>query len=107
MLRAARSGIAWALWFGVGVAPWASACNAKSAVVCDKLDGCGLLSRSADECVETIHRGFEDDGVDGEKLTKCIDCVSTKFCNELRAGQCEENCAPVLRQLRLRGILPR
>jgi hypothetical protein len=99
--------MAWALWFGVVAAPWTIACNPKSAVVCDKLEGCGVLSGSADECVETIRRGFADDGVDGKKLTKCIDCVSVKFCNELKAGACEEDCAPVLKELRLRGILPR
>lgn len=103
MVRAVRTRVPWALCFGV--VALASACNPKSAVVCDKLEGCGLLSGSADQCVETIHRGFADDGVDGELLKKCIDCVSVKFCSELKAGECEEDCAKVLLQLRLRGIL--
>src|SRR5262245_27022749 len=101
MVRATRTRVAWAFW--IGVAASAIACNPKSAVVCDKLEGCGLLSGSADQCVETIRRGFADDGVDAEKLTKCIDCASVKFCNELKAGECQEDCAEVLRAL---GISP-
>ncbi|HEX6278214.1 MAG TPA: hypothetical protein VFZ53_34450 [Polyangiaceae bacterium] len=85
---------------------WVGSCSAKSAVVCDKLEGCGLLRGSAEDCVETIRKGFADDGVDGEKLTKCIDCFGVKYCSELERGLCEEDCSEVLQQLRRRGILP-
>jgi len=94
------------LAFCLVTAPWAIACNAKSQVVCDKLHGCGLLSGSAEECVETIRLGFAEDGVDGEKLTLCIDCASIKFCDELRQGLCEDSCAQVLEELRQSGVLP-
>jgi hypothetical protein len=106
VFRAAKIRVARSVLICVASAPWAGACNAKSAVVCDKLEGCGLLSGSADECVETIRRGFADDGVDGQKLTQCIDCVSIKFCDELRSGACEEDCGEVLQELRNSGILP-
>jgi hypothetical protein len=95
-------------WFVVGALVTAgfAACSAKSAVVCDKLEGCGLLEGTADECVDKIRRGFAEDGVDGEKLTKCIDCMGVKYCDELRKGLCEEDCSEVLEQLRQAGILP-
>jgi len=89
------------------VLAWVGSCSAKSAVVCDKLEGCGLLRGSAEDCVETIRKGFADDGVDGEKLTKCIDCFGVKYCSELERGLCEEDCSEVLQQLRRNGILPR
>ena len=106
VFRAAKFRLARAVLVCAASAPWASACNAKSAVVCDKLEGCGLLRGSADECVENVRRGFADDGVDAQKLTKCIDCLSIKFCDELRAGACEADCGEVLEELRKSGILP-
>jgi hypothetical protein len=87
------------------VLAWVGSCSAKSAVVCDKLEGCGLLRGSAEDCVETIRKGFADEGVDGEKLTKCIDCFGVKYCDEIERGLCEEDCGEVLRELRRRGIL--
>ena len=81
------------------------ACHAKSQVVCDKLQGCGLLTGDVDDCVEHIRQGFAEEGVDGEKLTKCIDCMGVKYCAEIRAGQCEEDCGEVLEQLRQAGII--
>jgi hypothetical protein len=81
------------------------ACHAKSQVVCDKLQGCGLLSGTPEECVDKIRQGFSEEGVDGEKLTKCIDCFGVKFCSEIRAGECDEQCSEVLEQLRQAGII--
>ena len=106
MVRAIGRRAARALAFCLVTAFAASGCNAKSQVVCDKLDGCGLLSGSAEECVETIRRGFAEEGVDGEKLTLCIDCASIKFCDELRQGLCADSCAEVLEELRQSGVLP-
>jgi hypothetical protein len=99
--RFARELVACAL-----VLAWVGSCSAKSAVVCDKLEGCGLLRGSAEDCVETIRKGFADDGVDGEKLTKCIDCFGVKYCDEIERGLCEEDCGEVMKELRRRGILP-
>jgi hypothetical protein len=96
--------VRWALVFTFVAAGFA-ACSPKSVVVCEKLEGCGLLREDTDECVETIRKSFAEDGVDAEKLTKCIDCFGVKYCDEIRAGGCEEDCAEVLEDLRRRGIL--
>lgn len=97
------------LWASRSFALWASliagvGCEAKAQVVCDELHGCGLLSTSTEACVQSIRRGFAEDGVDGPMLTLCIDCASLKFCSELRQGLCEQSCAEVLAQLRESGI---
>ena len=80
-------------------------CQAKAAVVCAKLEGCGLLAGTATECEQVVREAFADDGVDGEKLTLCIDCFATHFCSEISGGRCEEDCAEVLEQIREAGII--
>jgi len=85
-------------------------CHSKVAVVCDKLDGCGLLKRSYDQCVDIVETAFEDDRINDEQLTKCVDCVSFNFCSALQKGVCGDvspkgsgapgKCGEVVRQIR-------
>ena len=64
------------------------ACNSKVAVVCDKLDGCGLMERSYDECVDVVETAYEDDRIEDEALSKCVDCLSFNFCSAIEDGIC-------------------
>jgi len=91
---------------GLGTACFIS-CHAKSVVVCEKLEDCGLLAGTADQCVDQIREGFADNGVDAKMLTHCIDCLGLKFCSEIERGLCEEDCGEVLRQLRRTDNNPR
>lgn len=87
-----------------------SNCSSKVAVVCDKLEGCGLIERSYDECVDVVETAFEDDRIEDEALTKCVDCLSFNFCSAIEDGACgdvsEEPsgdpgvCGEVITQLR-------
>jgi hypothetical protein len=67
---------------------FASSCSSKVAVVCDKLDGCGLMERSYDECVDVVETAFEDDRIGDEALSKCVDCLSFNFCSAIEDGEC-------------------
>jgi hypothetical protein len=85
-------------------------CHSKVAVVCDKLDGCGLIKRNYDQCVDIVETAFEDDRINGEELTKCVDCLSFNFCSAIRNEACGDvsaqgtgdpgKCGAVVRQLR-------
>ena len=89
---------------------FASNCSSKVAVVCDKLEGCGLIERSYDECVDVIETAFEDDRIEDEALSKCVDCLSFNFCSAIEGGACgdvsEESsgdpgvCGEVVEQMR-------
>jgi|SRR6186713_2970071 len=70
--------------FGLGL----TACHSKVAVVCDKLDGCGLIERSYDECVDVIETAFEDDRIEDEQLAQCVDCLSFNFCSAIEDDAC-------------------
>ena len=63
-------------------------CHSKVAVVCDKLEGCGLIERSYDECVDAVETAFEDDRIEDEALAKCVDCLSFNFCSAIEDGAC-------------------
>lgn len=65
-----------------------SGCSSKVAVVCDKLDGCNLMERSYDECVDVVETAFEDDRIEDEALSKCVDCLSFNFCSAIESGAC-------------------
>jgi hypothetical protein len=65
-----------------------AACHSKVAVVCDKLEGCGLIKRNYDECIDVVETAFEDDRIDDEQLTKCVDCMSFNFCSAIQDGAC-------------------
>lgn len=82
-----------------------TACHSKVAVVCDKLNGCGLLERSTSECEDSVTRAFASEGVDKEQLTHCVDCLGLKFCDEIRAGRCDEDCGDVFAEMRARGLI--
>lgn len=85
-------------------------CSSKVAVVCDKLDGCGLMERSYDECVDVVETAFEDDQIEDEDLSKCVDCLSFNFCSAIEDGACGDLsaeatgkpgvCGDVVRQIR-------
>jgi hypothetical protein len=85
-------------------------CHSKLAVVCDKLDGCGLMQRSYDECVDIVETAFDDDRIDDEQLAKCVDCLSFNFCSAIADGACGDlsqagtgdpgKCGEVLKQIR-------
>jgi hypothetical protein len=85
-------------------------CHSKVAVVCDKLEGCGLIERSYDECVDAVETAYEDDRIEDKALAKCVDCLSFQFCSAIQNGACgdisEEPtgdpgvCGDVVRQLR-------
>jgi hypothetical protein len=85
-------------------------CQSKVAVVCDKLEGCGLIQRSYDECVDIVETAYEEDRVDDAALTLCIDCLSFNFCDAIAAGECGDTsdqatgdpglCGEVVQQLR-------
>jgi len=86
------------------------ACHSKVAVVCDKLDGCGLIKRSYAECVDVVETAFQDDRINDEQLAKCVDCLSFNFCSAIQnevCGDISENgggdpgqCGEVVRQIR-------
>jgi hypothetical protein len=86
------------------------ACHSKVAVVCDKLDGCNLMERSYDECVDVVETAFEDDRVGDEALSKCVDCLSFNFCSAIEDGACGDVtgeldgepgvCGDVIKQIR-------
>ena len=86
------------------------ACHSKVAVVCDKLDGCGLIKRSYEECVDIVETAFSDDRIDDKELSMCVDCLSFNFCSAIEDGACgdmSENgkgepgeCGDVVRQIR-------
>jgi hypothetical protein len=85
-------------------------CHSKVAVVCDKLDGCGLIERSYEECVDVVETAFEDDRIEDEALAKCVDCLSFNFCSAIEDGACGDMsekatgdpgmCGDVVRQIR-------
>jgi hypothetical protein len=85
-------------------------CHSKVAVVCDKLDGCGLIERSYEECVDVVETAFEDDRIEDEALAKCVDCLSFNFCSAIEDGACGDRsekatgdpgmCGDVVRQIR-------
>ena len=87
-----------------------SNCSSKVAVVCDKLEGCGLIERSYDECIDVVETAFEDDRIEDEALSKCVDCLSFNFCSAIEDGVCgdvsgEANeepgvCGDVVKQIR-------
>jgi hypothetical protein len=91
-------------------APGLPACSSKVAVVCAKLDGCGLIERSYDECVDVVETAFEDDRIEDEDLAKCVDCLSFNFCSAIENGACGDMsdaatgepgvCGDVVRQIR-------
>ena len=94
----------------VAVATGLTMCHSKVAVVCDKLDGCGLMKRSYEECVDVVETAFSDDRIDDKELSKCVDCLSFNFCSAIEDGACgdiSENgdgepgeCGDVVRQIR-------
>jgi hypothetical protein len=63
-------------------------CHSKVAVVCDKLEGCGLIERSYEECVDAVETGYEDDRIEDKALAKCVDCLSFQFCSAIQNGAC-------------------
>lgn len=85
-------------------------CHSKVAVVCDKLDGCGLMKRSYDQCVDIVETAFEDDRINDEQLTKCVDCLSFNFCSAIQNDACGDvspegtgdpgKCGEVVKQIR-------
>jgi hypothetical protein len=91
---------------GVGV----SNCSSKVAVVCDKLEGCGLIERTYAECVDVVETAFADDRIEDEALSKCVDCLSFNFCSAIEDGACGDLskkgegepgvCGDVVRQIR-------
>jgi hypothetical protein len=97
------------LW-GVGL----MACHSKVAVVCDKLEGCGLIRRSYDECVDVVETAYEEDRIDDAALALCVDCLSFNFCDAIVGGACGDTsdsatgdpgknpgqCGEVVQQLR-------
>lgn len=92
----------WALGF--------TGCHSKVAVVCDKLEGCGLIRRSYDECVDIVETAYEEDRIDNEALTLCVDCLSFNFCDAIVGGACGDTsdqatgapgqCGGIVQQLR-------
>ncbi|HEX6766035.1 MAG TPA: hypothetical protein VF103_11170 [Polyangiaceae bacterium] len=97
--------------FLLGVACWVlTNCHSKVAVVCDKLDGCKLIDRSYDECVDLVETAYQDKRIDNEELTKCVDCLSFNFCDAIKKGACGDTsehptgdpgvCGDVVRQMR-------
>ena len=87
-----------------------STCSSKVAVVCDKLEGCGLIERDYDECVDVVETAFADDRIEDEALSKCVDCLSFNFCSAIEDGACGDLskegkgdpgvCGEVVRQIR-------
>src|SRR5688572_259728 len=85
-------------------------CHSKVAVVCDKLEGCGLIQRSYDQCVDIVETAYEDDHIDNAALTLCVDCLSFNFCDAIAGGACGDisdqatgdpgQCGEVVQQLR-------
>jgi hypothetical protein len=85
-------------------------CHSKVAVVCDKLEGCGLIQRSYDECVDIVETAYEEDRIDDAALTLCVDCLSFNFCDAIVGGACGDTadavtedpglCGEVVQQLR-------
>ena len=85
-------------------------CHSKVAVVCDKLDGCGLIKRSYDQCVDVVETAFQDDRIDEKQLAKCVDCLSFNFCSAISDGVCGDvskqptgdpgKCGQVVQQIR-------
>jgi hypothetical protein len=85
-------------------------CSSKVAVVCDKLEGCGLIERTYDECVDVVETAFEDDLIEDEALSKCVDCLSFNFCSAIEDGACGDMseepsgdpgvCGEVVQQIR-------
>jgi hypothetical protein len=85
-------------------------CHSKVAVVCDKLEGCGLIRRSYDECVDIVETAYEDERIDDAALTLCVDCLSFNFCDAIAGGACGDTseqatgdpgqCGEVVQQLR-------
>jgi hypothetical protein len=85
-------------------------CHSKVAVVCDKLDGCGLIQRSYDECVDVVETAYEDNRIEDKAIAKCVDCLSFNFCSAIQNGACGDIsgeasedpglCGDVVRQIR-------
>lgn len=92
------------------VATGVANCSSKVAVVCDKLDGCGLMKRDYDECVDVVETAFADDRIDDKELSKCVDCLSFNFCSAIEDGACGDldydgkgepgECGEIVRQIR-------
>src|SRR6187399_1588019 len=85
-------------------------CHSKVAVVCDKLQGCGLIERTYSECVDVVETAFQDERIDDEELAKCVDCLSFNFCSAISDGVCGDvsrpptgdpgKCGAVVQQIR-------
>jgi hypothetical protein len=92
------------------VATGVANCSSKVAVVCDKLEGCDLIERTYEECVDVVETAFEDDRIEDEALSKCVDCLSFNFCSAIEDGACGDLskngkgdpgvCGDVVRQIR-------
>ncbi len=106
-MRATRA--ATLLVFAV-VATGVTNCSSKVAVVCDKLDGCGLMERTYEECVDVVETAYGDDRIEDQALSKCVDCLSFNFCSAIEDGACGDVsnkgggdpgvCGEVVRQIR-------